>query len=406
MRSQKPEARSQMGVQAFELLVFICLLFTAGTAGAQEKPVRPASDAEAAAGADVRAYETPRQIMTYGGGGGGPTNGQTAAQVGALIQKTNDAFAGVIGTNGTPGTFKFSTTGTNAVANIATNLPGFGGSTPSGLVTNNAPQDIVVTNAGVNTRITSNSVTTATLNATTGNMATANVTNANFPTLTPAAGHTNALTVLPTGALSTNDIANSGSGAAQTPWTGPIDADSNGVARVGYIGFTNNASANTSSLLQSNYNSSSYGSTLALTGKTNGVASQSAYSADNGVFGTVYAGGGNVSIIPTNGAGVNALSNTLTTLPLGITNNTGQRVQPVVQVRWFNDGAGAMILTASNETTGMKLIFGEPASASLGFSYTNWFNLPITSTNDVWRMRNESQNTSSANVMNQWFIGL
>lgn len=105
---------------------FLIIFFFVPPTFAQLLSPKAASQAQVNAGTSKTTFVSPFTLNHWPGGGGGPTNGQTAAQVGALIEKTNDAFAGVIGTNGTPGTYKFSTSGTNAVSNIATNLPGWG----------------------------------------------------------------------------------------------------------------------------------------------------------------------------------------------------------------------------------------------------------------------------------------
>jgi hypothetical protein len=75
--------------------------------------------------------------------------------------------------------------GTNSSGQMVvapTNWPTGGGSVPSGLVTNLAPADIVVTNAGVATDISSNSITTGTINVTQANIGTSWLTNTVSPT--------------------------------------------------------------------------------------------------------------------------------------------------------------------------------------------------------------------------------
>lgn len=113
--------------------------------------------------------------------------------------------------------------------------------------------------------------------------------------------------------------------------------------------------------------------------------------------------GGPVSFIPTNGSPVSLVLKSSTALPLGITNDFGGRVQPVVQYYIVDAVTGNAKITFSNEMTGEKL-FRSPGS--LAFTDTNFFILPLTTTNAIWRIRDESSGTgTSCGVLTNWLDG-
>lgn len=110
---------------------------------------------------------------------------------------------------------------------------------------------------------------------------------------------------------------------------------------------------------------------------------------------------GTVSIIPTNAALVVTVETASgTSLPIGITNATAGRGTPTVQYFLIDAVTGVAKITFSNEMTGKKL-FRSPGSLAL--IDTNFYTLPITSTNAVWRVRDESSGTgTSVGVITNW----
>lgn len=105
-------------VQVFGLMLILCGI--SSPAGAQERVVRKATQAEVNAGTDVSAYVNPFTLLNWiGGGAGGPTNGLNAAQVGAAINATNTArIYPVMLTNGATAYFNiFSVTNQMYVTN-------------------------------------------------------------------------------------------------------------------------------------------------------------------------------------------------------------------------------------------------------------------------------------------------
>lgn len=74
-------------------LAIVFLVFTL-SAVAQERSTRQATDAEVAAGADVKAYINPLQFKNGGGGGGGGSNGITQLDYQHGIQSGTNIFRG------------------------------------------------------------------------------------------------------------------------------------------------------------------------------------------------------------------------------------------------------------------------------------------------------------------------
>lgn len=115
--------------------------------------------------------------------------------------------------------------------------------------------------------------------------------------------------------------------------------------------------------------------------------------------------GGPISFIPTNAAPVLTANGATPSMPWGITNLQAGRVQPVVQYYIVDGASGTPIMTISNQTTGVKLRISEAPLASL--TQTNFCILPITTTNTIWEVRDESTGSgASVGVITNWFIGL
>lgn len=117
------------------------------------------------------------------------------------------------------------------------------------------------------------------------------------------------------------------------------------------------------------------------------------------------ANGGPISFIPTNNAPVTSvLSASGISLPIGITNVFAGRAQPIVQYYVIDAVTGTPILTLSNETSGVKVRI---SNGALVFVETNFVVLPVTTTNSVWRLRDESAGTgASVGVLTNWLNGL
>lgn len=115
--------------------------------------------------------------------------------------------------------------------------------------------------------------------------------------------------------------------------------------------------------------------------------------------------GGAVSVIPTNAAPVTSiLSASGISLPIGITNVFAGRAQPIVQYYVVDAVTGTPILTMSNETSGVKVRISYGA---LALVETNFAVLPITTTNSIWRLRDESAGSgASVGVLTNWLNGL
>lgn len=114
---------------------------------------------------------------------------------------------------------------------------------------------------------------------------------------------------------------------------------------------------------------------------------------------------GAVSVIPTNAAPVSlVLSASGVSLPIGITNTFAGRAQATVEY-WLVDAVtGVAKITFSNEMTSEK-IFRSPGSLAL--VDTNSMMLTISTTNNVWRVRDESSGTgTSVGVLTNWWKGL
>lgn len=115
--------------------------------------------------------------------------------------------------------------------------------------------------------------------------------------------------------------------------------------------------------------------------------------------------GGAVSVIPTNAAPVTSiLSASGISLPIGITNVFSGRAQPIVQYYVVDAVTGTPILTMSNETSGVKV---KISYGALALVETNFAVLPITTTNSIWRLRDESAGSgASVGVLTNWLNGL
>lgn len=113
---------------------------------------------------------------------------------------------------------------------------------------------------------------------------------------------------------------------------------------------------------------------------------------------------GSVSLIPTNAAVVLTAVGVAPSMPFGITNSLSGRAQPVVQYYFIDAVTGVPILTFSNEASGVKFRVSAGALANVE---TNFCLLPITSTNTIWRARDESTGSgASVGILTNWFIGL
>ena len=115
--------------------------------------------------------------------------------------------------------------------------------------------------------------------------------------------------------------------------------------------------------------------------------------------------GGPASFIPTNAAPVSVNANVTGSLPFGVTNTLSGRAQPVIQYYFVDGASGTPIMTLSNETSGMKLRISAGPLASV--TQTNFATLPITTTNVIWRLRDESTGSgASVGLLTNWLIGL
>lgn len=112
--------------------------------------------------------------------------------------------------------------------------------------------------------------------------------------------------------------------------------------------------------------------------------------------------GGPISVIPTNAAPVMTFGDKGgLTLPVGLTNSWSGRGAFTCQYYLVDSTLGTAIITFSNEVSGQKL-YRSPGS--LAFIDTNFYTLPLCSTNDIWRIRNESTGTgTSAGVLTNTF---
>lgn len=149
-------------------------------------PTIPATQAEVNAGTIHNKYVAPDTLKNWtGGGGGGATNGLLASDLKASLESGTNNYKGtnvdlngrltvrdLVVTNGVTNLFLTASRpmGTDANKKVV--------SIAQDLVTNLQGAAIVVTNAGVNTTITTNAVTTPTINADTANFAQANIANA------------------------------------------------------------------------------------------------------------------------------------------------------------------------------------------------------------------------------------
>jgi hypothetical protein len=124
----------------------------------------------------------------------------------------------------------------------------------------------------------------------------------------------------------------------------------------------------------------------------------------DGQTGTGTFSGGPVSLIPTNAAVIYTSNGVAATLPFGITNTLAGRAQPVIQYYVVDAVTGTPTLTFSNETSGIKIRI---SNGSLAFIETNFCVLPVTSTNTIWKARDESTGSgASVGILTNWFIGL
>jgi len=248
----------------------------------------------------------------------------------------------------------------------------------------------------------------------------------------------------PTGYLTNSS--SFGGGGSQTPWASDINAAKFKLINPTYIIITNKDAGSADSYIEMfNYHQDGgvdySGTVLEFTGQSNGVAATSVLKADVGAFnyadiatnltdlrvlGHVDAGsgfytsmtvtgpasatsytanGGDISLIPTNASPVLTFANVNASLPFGITNTLAGRAQPVVQYYLVDGASGTPIMTISNETTGVKLRISSGPLASL--SQTNFTTLPITTTNTIWKIRDESTGSgASVGIITNWLIGL
>lgn len=139
-------------------------------------------------------------------------------------------------------------------------------------------------------------------------------------------------------------------------------------------------------------------------GGTNGVDTYT-INPTNGITAiSITANSGSVSLIPTNASVIYTSNGFPASLPAGLTNVLAGRAQPVVQYYVVDAVTGVPIMTVSNETSGVKLRIGYGGVALIE---TNFFTLPITSTNTIWRARDESTGSgASVGIITNWFIGL
>ncbi len=196
-------------------------------------------------------------------------------------------------------------------------------------------------------------------------------------------------------------------GGSQTPWISDINAATFNLYDLGVTYWTNNILGNAFVAASANYTISDDGVTLALFAESNGVTATSSILVDRLIAqNQIRVQGGSISVIPTNAAPVNlTLSASGLSLPVGITNVFAGRAEPIVQYYLIDAVGGVPILTFSNEQTGVKLRIAPGALAS--FVETNFCTLPVTTTNSVWRLRDESGGTgASVGIITNWLIGL
>jgi hypothetical protein len=372
--------------------------------------------------------------LTLPTSGGGTVIGQTA-QFSQSLTAGNGGF--IVPASGSPITALYTTNGANttnvmimrtngevAVASLGSGLSydattatlsssGGGSTIPSvlGVVTNTAGGVVGVSTAVPGTWIKAASIPTSAADSSwmplTNAVAFSNATGIPTPgkALVIAPGGTNTY-----GAVLLNETNWPTGGGSQTPVLQDIDFAKFKLINPTYIIFTNKDAGSADSFVKAfNYIQSSgpwTGTILEFTGQSNGVAAATVLKADVGVFGSVLANGGPVSLIPTNASPVLTAANFTGSLPMGITNTLSGRAQPVLQGYAIDAVGGTPILTASNETTGVKLTFSRGASASIT-PETNWWMLPITTTNTIWKLRDESAGTgASVGILTNWLIGL
>jgi hypothetical protein len=380
-------------------------------------------------------------VASLGGG-----SGQTAAQVQAAITGADASGTNAMSatTLGASGTSKLQAAGVDALTvTNATTLKG-------ALTAQGVGADTLTVTNGADLRGTTSA-------------ATLNVTNVVFVRLAAEAGKTNIVFIDSAGHLVTNDLAtfvaslgsggsipnnlvsNYGTASVTVPTAFNMTNSANGtVVRLGVtgastltpilgdspvslttIGTTNGSGVGVN--IVANYFSAGrgfIGSSGGIFIQSNGVAGVNGYYYMDGLSaihmglpstgdlikldgqtGTGTFSGGPVSLIPTNASPVLTVSNYTGALPMGITNTLGGRAQPVVQYYIIDASGGVPVMTCSNETTGVKLTKGKGALASL--TETNWFTLPITTTNTIWKIRDESTGSgASVGVITNWLIGL
>ena len=197
-----------------------------------------------------------------------------------------------------------------------------------------------------------------------------------------------------------------GGGGSQTPWTSDIDAAAFSLLDLTFLYWTNTTTLNSSVKSFNTASGGDDGSILSFQGRTNNAPATISLLADRFIAQQqVRVQGGSISVIPTNAAPVSLVTNASgTSLPMGLTNVFVGRGQPVVRFFIVDAVTGTPIITFSNEQTGVRL----PISyGSLAFIETNFTVLPETTTNSVWRVRDESTGSGvSVGILTNWIIGL
>lgn len=134
---------------------------------------------------------------------------------------------------------------------------------------------------------------------------------------------------------------------------------------------------------------------------TNGYSFQGG----NADFTGITINGSAISQLKTNTSPVAVGSAVTTTMPVTLANSYGGRAQPTVQYYLVDAVGGTPVLTASNNLSGIKLFVAQGASAGIT-PETNFITLPLTQTNSIWTLRDESSGSGASVgvITNYWSI--